>query len=229
MFGLQKKTLIVVYKDELLVNQLRKLVEAKDDMEDGDTIGTRDDSINIVAWDEKVWLGNKKAGNIKDKVLFLGEIKGTDNLIPVIDVKFDEYGVKFGWAGNQAVVYTDVKELNDREKYLSFIKKLSELAVPEMIKKPQNVRIDVSEIQEQLEERLEITTTTENEKRKSKVIFNKVKEQLAKGAEIVGKVSVKVAAKTEDYLRGNNAVTQQMLFYGVINLYKKGLEEFMNS
>ena len=229
MFGVQKKTLIVVYKDELLVNQLRKMVEAKDDIEGGNTIGTRDDSINIVAWDEKVWLGNKKAGNIKDKVLFLGEIKGTDKLVPVIDVKFDEYGVKFGWAGNQAAVFTDVKELNDREKYLSFIKKLSELAVPEMIKKPQNVRIDVSDIQEQTEETVEISPTTENGKKKSKILFDKAKEQLAKGAEIVGKVSVKVAAKTEDYLRANNAVTQQMLFYGVVNLYTKGLEEFMNS
>lgn len=70
MFGMPK-TLIVVYKDEMLMNQLKKLVE------------TNDDSINIVSWTEKVWLGNKKAGNIKDKVLFLGEIKGTDKLIPV--------------------------------------------------------------------------------------------------------------------------------------------------
>ena len=46
-------------------------------------MSTTDDSINIVSWTEKVWLGNKKAGNIKDKVLFLGEIKGTDKLIPV--------------------------------------------------------------------------------------------------------------------------------------------------
>ena len=98
-----------------------------------------------------------------------------------------------------------------------------------MIKKPQNVRIDVSDIQEQTEETVEISPTTENGKKKSKILFDKAKEQLAKGAEIVGKVSVKVAAKTEDYLRANNAVTQQMLFYGVVNLYTKGLEEFMNS
>lgn len=77
------KTLIVVYKDEMLMNQLKKLVETNDDSESGDIVGTTDDSINIVSWTEKVWLGNKKAGNIKDKVLFLGEIKGTDKLIPV--------------------------------------------------------------------------------------------------------------------------------------------------
>lgn len=82
MFGMPK-TLIVVYKDEMLMNQLKKLVETNDDSESGDIVGTTDDSINIVSWTETVWLGNKKAGNIKDKVLFLGEIKGTDKLIPV--------------------------------------------------------------------------------------------------------------------------------------------------
>ena len=61
------------------------MVETHDDSENG-VVGTKDDSINIVSWTEKVWLGNKKAGNIQGKILFLGEIKGTDKLIPVIDV-----------------------------------------------------------------------------------------------------------------------------------------------
>ena len=90
-----KKTLIVVYKDELLMNQLKKMVETHDDSDEG-IVGTRDDSINIVSWTEKVWMGNKKAGNIQGKILFLGDIKGTDKLIPVLDVKFDDCGVKYG-------------------------------------------------------------------------------------------------------------------------------------
>ena len=36
-----KKTLIIVYKDELLLNQLRKMIETKDD-KDGEIVGTRD-------------------------------------------------------------------------------------------------------------------------------------------------------------------------------------------
>ena len=95
-----KKTLIVVYKDELLMNQLKKLIETHDDDSDN-MVGTKDDSINVVSWEEKVWLGNKKAGNIQGKILFLDEIKGTDKLIPVLDIKLDKYGIKFGWAGNQ--------------------------------------------------------------------------------------------------------------------------------
>lgn len=226
MFNITK-TLIVVYKDEMLVNQLKKLVETKDDIDGNTTVGTRDGSINIVSWNEKVWLGNKKAGNIKDKVLFLGDIKGTDKLIPVIDVKFNEHGVKFGWAGNQAAIFTDVKALHNREDYLSFIKKLSELAVPEMIKKPKNIRIDISENDAESEESTEVANM-EKEK-KTQLFFNKAKEKLAVGADAVGKAGSKVVAKTEDLLRDKNAVTKQMLFYGVVKLYENGLEEFMNA
>ena len=68
-----KKTLIVVYKDELLLNQLKKMVETHDDNEQG-LVGTRDDSINIVSWTEKKWLEQKKAGNIQGKILYRFEI-----------------------------------------------------------------------------------------------------------------------------------------------------------
>ena len=52
------KSLIVVYKDEMLVNQLKKLVETKDDISDDEIVGTRDNSVKIVPWTEKVWLDN---------------------------------------------------------------------------------------------------------------------------------------------------------------------------
>ena len=61
------KTLIVVCKDEMYINQLRKLVETKDDG-DSSITGTQDGTIQIVAWDEKTWLAQKKAGNISNKV-----------------------------------------------------------------------------------------------------------------------------------------------------------------
>lgn len=128
-----KKTLIVIYKDELLINQLKKLVESHDDTEQN-VVGTRDDSISIVYWTEKVWLANKKAGNIQGKILFLGDITGTDKLIPVVDVFFDEFGVRYGWAGNQAVVFVDPKVLKNRKDYDSFLEKLSLLPVPVFLK-----------------------------------------------------------------------------------------------
>ena len=199
MFGMQK-TLIVVYKDEMLMNQLKKLVETKDDSETGEVVGTRDDSINIVSWTEKVWLGNKKAGNIKDKVLFLGDIKGSDKLIPVIDTVFDNYGVKFGWAGNQAIVYADIKKLNDRATYISFLEKLAELPIPEMIKKTQNIAIDEQNEDESnsCDILIENESNEEQELKISATVFRKAKEAFSTGAEVVGKAGSFVADKASD-------------------------------
>ena len=228
MLGM-KKTLIVVYKDEMLVNQLKKLVESHDDIDADNIVGTADDSINIVSWDEKVWLANKKAGNIKDKVLFLGDIKGTEKLIPVVDNVFDKYGVRFGWAGNQAILYADVAALADKTVYVEFFNELSECPIPEMLKKAvvmdaENGAVDV------------VDTTTEigtdvdvEEKRKFSHIFNKAKTVIAVGTDAVEKASVVVKEKTEDILRDKNLEKRQMMFYGVVNMYNHGLEQFMNN
>ena len=66
---LETKTLIVVYKDELMLNQLKKLIETKDDSETDGVVGVTDESVRIVAWTEKVWRDQKKAGNIMPRVL----------------------------------------------------------------------------------------------------------------------------------------------------------------
>ena len=175
MFGLEK-TLIVVYKDEMLMNQLKKLVETHDTVNSDRVSGTVREPFNIVAWTEKVWLGNKKAGNIKDKVLFLGDIKGTDKLIPVIDVVFDNYGVKYGWAGNQAILYSESKDLNDREAYISFLNTIAELPIPEMIKKPQNIKIEaVHDKNEETDIQTEALIPADN--KKGPVLFAKAKER----------------------------------------------------
>ncbi len=229
-----KKTLIVVYKDELLMNQLKKMVETHDDDAQG-FIGTRDDSISIVSWTEKVWLGNKKAGNIQGKILFLGDIKGTDKLIPVIDVKFDECGVKFGWAGNQAVVYVDPKVLTTREDYDVFLERLSGLPVPSFLKASKesmvatgtdNATAVIAELtDEDISEKIG-SDIVETDKKVRKVgVLRNVKKALSKGVDALEKV---VASKSEELFRNKSLMIRQMLFYGVINLYNDGLEKFMN-
>lgn len=226
MFGMSK-TLIVVYKDEMLVNQLKKMVETNDDKGEDQVVGTKDGSINIVSWSEKVWLANKRAGNIKDKVLFLGDIKGTDKLIPVIDVKFDEFGVRFGWAGNQAVLYADVKTLANREDYENFVNAIKGYLVPDMVKEPQKLKV----IKDNTEEDSNSDSgnpKVETDKKNKPAIVQKAKKVIATGTEAVGKAGSLMAVKAEDALRDKNAVRQQMLFYGVVNLYHDGLEAFMN-
>jgi len=220
-----KKTLIVVYKDELLMNQLRKLVESHDDIDD-DVVGTRDGSINIVSWTEKVWLGNKKAGNIKGKILFLDEIKGMDKLIPVIDVIFDECGIKYGWAGNQAVLYADTKSLLKRADYDEFLKKLSELPVPSFLKTAKD-DIKATGITTELLTRTEENESTEGQRKKGG-LFKVAKGAIEAGTEAVGKVGNRIATTTEELFRNKSLMKRQMLFYGVVKLYNDGLESFMN-
>lgn len=225
MFG-STKTLIVVYKDELLLNQLKKMVETKDDMGD-EQVGTRDGSINIVAWNEKVWSDQKKAGNIKDKVLFLGDIKGTEALIPVIDIQFDECGAKYGWAGNQAVLYTDIKAVTKREDYLKFVEKLKLLPIPEMIKEPLNVKM--GEMLAIEDESAESEDVSNEEQKKMPNLFRKAKQMLESSVDTVGKASGKAMVLAENALRDRNAVKRQILFYGIVHLYNEGLDAFVNS
>ena len=214
------KPLIVVYKDEMILNQLKKLVESKDDTSEK-IVGSKDGSINIVAWTEKVWLANKKPGNIQGKILFINDIKGTDKLIPVLDVKFNEYGIRYGWAGNQAILYVNSKELIERSSYLNFISELSKLPIPEMYKQPKNTKIKViDENREDLQ--------SEQQDNDCKNLFLKAKEQLAKGVNQIEKAVIKVAMNAEDYLRDKNYLVTQMLFYGIVHLYNDGLDEFMN-
>lgn len=224
-----KKTLIVVYKDELLMNQLKKMVETHDD-NDESIVGTRDDSINIVSWTEKVWNGNKKAGNIQGKILFLGDIKGTDKLIPVLDVKFDDCGVKYGWAGNQAVLFVDPKTLTDRKAYDEFLQKLSELPVPSFLKRMKdNVVATGSDPESESVEDIEVLSEDGKVVKPKVPKFIKAAQKAIEiGAEAVGKVGNQVAARSEELFRNKNLVKRQMLFYGVIHLYNDGLEKFMN-
>ena len=228
MFEMEK-TLIVVYKDEMLVNQLKKLVETKDDNDNAEVVGTTDNSINIVAWNEKVWLENKKAGNIKSKVLFLGSIKGTDKLIPVIDVKYDKHGVKYGWAGNQAIVYANPKEITNREKYVEFINDLSNLPVPDIVKNPKDSKLKkVAENLPKFNVAETIRQRVKQEKVKVPEFLQKAKKAVKKEVEVVGEAGSKAVNAAEDLFRDKNIVMKQQLFYGVVNLYNNDLEQFMN-
>ena len=219
MFGAPiSKTLIVVYKDELYANQIKKLIETKDDDENGQSVGTKDDSVKVVAWNEKTWLANKKAGNIDSKVLFIGDVKGVDKLIPVVDVMFDNFGVKYGWAGKQAVIYIEPSQLSDYDKYEEFLEEISKLPMPEAIKtgiEPLNT--------EKMDAAFDKAKDIKNDK-----MSEKLKKFLVSSVERVEKASNVVAKSAHSTFKDKPTVKKQMLFYGIFNLYKNDLETFMN-
>ena len=229
MFG-KPKTLIVVYKDEMLANQVRKLVETSDDVDEENIVGTKDDSVKVVPWTEKVWLTNKKAGNIDAKVLFLGDIKGVDKLIPVLDVKFDKFGVKYGWAGDQAVVFADTSAVKSREEYDKFLEEIRDLPIPDKIKNANRQKEDKT-----AEKEPEVPPV-EDKKHTEPVEVGPVDKALdayVKGlnafSAFFAKAGNDAAERAEEFFRDKSAVETQMLFYGIIQLYNDHLEEYMNS
>lgn len=63
----------------------------------------------------------KKEGNLADKFLFIGKVSGTENLKPLIDVKYSKWGIEYGWAGNQALLTVDTNKLMIKEDYNEFL------------------------------------------------------------------------------------------------------------
>ena len=221
MFDMNE-TLIVVYKDEMLVNQFKKLVESNKDEERT--------PLNIVSCTEKVWLGNKKAGNIKGKILFLDNIKGTDKLIPVLDIAFENYGVKYGWAGNQAVIYAEQRL---PENYDAFIDELTELPIPDIFKRKIRDDEDRSkEADEHAIDRNEVIQDCNDEydcDDDSKVagILKFAKKAIAVSTDVIEKASDKAVDMAEDMINRRD-VKKQMMFYGIAKFYNNGLEEFLS-
>lgn len=175
MFYDEPKTLIVVYKDEIVMNQFKKMVETKDDLEDKQ-IGIKDNSIQIVSWTEKIWLEQKKVGNISNKVLFIGDIKGTQNWIPVLDLKFSKYGSKFGIAGNQAVLYVETKDIKSKEEYNLLLEELKTMKLPQIAK--EDYYVDFSNIQGENVGQKFISILKKVEKKVETISGNNLKRQL---------------------------------------------------
>jgi len=206
----EPKPLLVVYKekDEMILNQLKKLVDTKDDGDEGAIVGTEDGTVKIVSWDEKLWLQNKKAGNtgdLADKILFIGDIKGTEKLAPVVSVKFDKFGVSYGFAGNQALLMIDTKKLSKREDYEAFLAELTEttdLAIGKQDKKNKP-----GEKKQWL--KLGVVAT------------------LTAAVPVLGGIASGVIYK--DLFDDAKLVRSQMLIYGITKLYINDLDDFMKA
>lgn len=198
----ESRNLIVVYKekDEVAFNQLKKMVDTKDDdAESGTIVGTEDGTVKIVAWNEKTWLDNKRSGNtgmLDDKILFLGDIKGVDKLIPTLDIKFNQYGVSYGFSGKQAAIIIDTKYLKKKEIYDEFIADLKK-----------------------------VCTATTVEKKKNLDFKDKIKKVVTYSIwGGIGAMAIVYYAFADEKL-----VRSQQLLYAVVKLYQNDLDKFMKN
>ena len=108
MFEKQVKKLIIVTdeKNKPYANYLLALISAKDDKE-GEVVGVEDGSVEAVIWSEKNYADNEPTLSSNAHVLFLGDSKLSKTQRGGMSVKFDDFGLKYGWLGKRAVMYVD--------------------------------------------------------------------------------------------------------------------------
>ena len=134
--------------------------------------------------------------------------------------------ISYGWAGNQAALFVDSKTLRSHDAYDDFLKELSNLPVPDFLKTiKENVITTGTDPELEAGQNLALVEAEELQKPH---VLKAAKKALSAGAEAVSKVGEHVAAKSEELFRNKSLMRRQMLFYGVIHLYRDGLESFMN-
>ena len=136
-----KRNLAFVTKDELLYQQLKKLVEAEDD-EDEVVIGTKDGTVRLVRWEEDKWVYRSKTDTVDSKVIVIGDCKGADSGVKLMNVKYDQFGVRYGWIGNCAYVHADLRRIRAKGVYDAFLEELRRMPAPEVIKEDKKLRLN---------------------------------------------------------------------------------------
>lgn len=121
MFEQNITKLIIVCDDKTVGygNYLRQLVSTNDD--EGDVIvGTKDSSIKVSVWLEKHYLDNMSTISSSEHVLFIGENQTSKNEISSMDVKFDKFGMKYGWLGKRGMMLVS-EVISQPEMYDEFV------------------------------------------------------------------------------------------------------------
>jgi hypothetical protein len=136
-----KRNLAFVTKDELLFQQLKKLVETDDD-EAEVVIGTKDGTVRLVRWEEQKWLYRSRTDTVDTKVLVIGDCKGADSGVKLMNAIYDQYGIRYGWIGNCAYVHADLRRIRAKGVYDAFLKELREMPAPEIIKEDKKLRLN---------------------------------------------------------------------------------------
>lgn len=137
-----KRNLVFVTKDELLFQQLKKLVETDDDENEEVVIGTKDGTVRLVRWEEDKWVYRLKTDRIDNKVIVIGDCKGAGEGAALMTVVFDQYGVRYGWIGNCAYVHADLRRIRAKGVYDAFLAELKTMPAPEVIKEDKKLRLN---------------------------------------------------------------------------------------
>lgn len=136
-----KRNLAIVTKDELLFQQIKKLVETDDDESEEVVVGTKDGTVRIVRWEESKWVYRNKTDAVDTKVIVIGDCKKTEGA-QLMDARFDQYGIRYGWIGNVAYIHADLRKIRGKGVYDEFLKELGAMRAPEIIKEDKKLRLN---------------------------------------------------------------------------------------
>ncbi len=115
------KTLIIICEEKCRQygDYLAQLISLEDDTEEN-TVGTKDGEVAAQVWLEKDdYKANSAQLSSSQYILFIGQDKLIKEKSSHMNMKFSEYGMKYGWLGKQAVL--SVEKVVEADKYESFI------------------------------------------------------------------------------------------------------------
>ena len=121
MFGINKKKLIIVCdkNTEMHANYLYQLISSSVERE---IIGIEDGKIDAVVWEEKHYISNKPTINIDNYVLFIGENNSSKKEIKTMGVKYNKFGMQFGWRGKHCMlIVNDSEEQSENDEFEEYV------------------------------------------------------------------------------------------------------------
>ena len=118
--SINQTNLIIVCNEKMMdyANFLIQLVGQNDDAEE--VRGVRDNSLVAAIWTEKQYKDSLANITSDTHILFIGDSKLVQSQAQNIKVKFEKYGMKYGWLGKRAVMVVENKMLSAAE-YADFL------------------------------------------------------------------------------------------------------------
>lgn len=172
MIGRAMKKLIIVCdeKTEQYANYLRQLISTNDD-KDGEVVGVADGTVEAAVWLERDYMANKATVSSNEHILFVGDNNTSKSESSSMIVKYDKFGMKYGWLGKRAMMKVD-NDMLSSDAYDEFINYCLgyQLAF-------EKIAINNSESTEVLPEKENVEKTTENVETPATVVTDVVENK----------------------------------------------------
>ncbi len=152
----------------------------------------------IIPLTAEQWQFQRNSFKDSDKVLFIGNIAPVLPLQQKMPLKYDQFGIRYGWLGNRAALICDRSGVKDRDVYHRFLNQF----------------------------RKETAFTDELKESKDKDILDIL--AMVAFAFIVPFGILAVGGKLlKDYFENEGHVKKQQYIFGIFHFYKYHLKEFM--